>query len=391
MGSRGDFEPFLNFAIEAQKLGHDVTLATTSDFVERSSSAGIETITFQGSFLDVIQDSGVSPVKAMKDFSSKVKPLMTAAFQKVSDAVQEMRPDVVVYHPKVLSAPLAAKKVQAKSVVVELAPLITPTKEFGAAGIGSGNLGPFNQLSYKLVSQSEALFKKELKALSASLGVEMTVPDYSLCLVSPTLLTRPRDWPETTQLVGPWAPREVSTKEDPRVLDFIRQAQTVYFGFGSMAIGNARRRAEMSISAAQACGMQALLVTGWGGLEPHSDSKGYMAVKAVNHSEVFSRVAVAVHHGGAGTVHSALRAGTPSVIVPFIADQPWWGALLARQGLGPNPIPERKVTERALVAAIKEATTFKDRVVEASQKMTLENGISQTIMLLEKWVSDSNS
>lgn len=391
MGSRGDFEPFLNFAIEAKKLGHAVTLATTSDFVERSTSAGIETITFQGSFLDVIQDSGVSPVKAMKDFSSKVKPLMAAAFQKVSDAVQEIRPDVVVYHPKVLSAPLAAKKVQAISVVVELAPLITPTKEFGAAGIGSGNLGPFNQLSYKLVSQSEALFKKELRALSASLGVEMTVPDYSLCLVSPTLLTRPRDWPETTQLVGPWAPHEVSTKEDPRVLDFVGKAPTVYFGFGSMAIGNARRRAEMSISAAQACGMQALMVTGWGGLEPNSDSKGYMAVKAVNHSEVFSRVVVAVHHGGAGTVHSALRAGTPSVIVPFIADQPWWGALLARQGLGPKPIPERKVTERALVAAIKEATTLKDRVVEASQKMTLENGISQTIMLLEKWVSDSNS
>src|SRR3712207_8206889 len=47
-------------------------------------------------------------------------------------------------------------------------------------------------------------------------------------------------------------------------------------------------------------------------------------------STVLPRCSVVVHHGGAGTVHAAVRAGVVSVTVPFLADQPFWGALLHR-------------------------------------------------------------
>lgn len=387
LGSRGDFEPFLNFAIQAKSVGHHVTIAATSEFVDQVLSHGIECVPLSGSFQDIIQDSGVSVIQAVKEFNTKVKPVMTSALNRVVEAILEQKPDAVIYHPKVLSAPIAAQKIGAISVVVELAPLITPTREFGAVGLGSGNLGPFNRLSYSLVAQSSSLFSKELKNISKNVGIPLRNADYSVCLVSPSILKRPKDWNEKTQIVGPWVSSVNSSLESQKVIDFIQAAPTVYFGFGSMATGDAKRRTEIVISAAKAVGMQALLVTGWGGLEDLGDNPGVMTVQSVNHPEVFSNVAAAVHHGGAGTVHSALRAGTPSVIIPFLADQPWWGALLARQGLGPEPIPEKKLNEQALAAAIKSALTSKDLVQEVSQRMRSEDGVSGTLALLEKWVS----
>ena len=41
-----------------------------------------------------------------------------------------------------------------------------------------------------------------------------------------------------------------------------------------------------------------------------------------------------VHHGGAGTTATAARAGAPQVVVPQIADQPYWAARVAGLGIG---------------------------------------------------------
>lgn len=62
------------------------------------------------------------------------------------------------------------------------------------------------------------------------------------------------------------------------------------------------------------------------------------------HNHVLPRATAAIHHGGAGTVHAVARAGIPAIVVPFIGDQPFWGNVLHRSGLAPEPIPYRKLT-----------------------------------------------
>ena len=52
------------------------------------------------------------------------------------------------------------------------------------------------------------------------------------------------------------------------------------------------------------------------------------------HDWVFDRVSCVVHHGGAGTTAAGLRAGRPTIIVPFFGDQYFWGSTVAREGLG---------------------------------------------------------
>ncbi len=57
----------------------------------------------------------------------------------------------------------------------------------------------------------------------------------------------------------------------------------------------------------------------------NSDS-GALAVTEgfVDHAQLFSRCCALVHHGGAGTVAAALRAGLPSVVCPLQFDQFMW-------------------------------------------------------------------
>lgn len=55
-----------------------------------------------------------------------------------------------------------------------------------------------------------------------------------------------------------------------------------------------------------------------------SATGAYLQIEAAPHDWLSPRVTVVVHHGGAGTTAASLRASQPTIICPFIADQPFW-------------------------------------------------------------------
>ena len=77
-------------------------------------------------------------------------------------------------------------------------------------------------------------------------------------------------------------------------------------------------------------GRRVLVCAGWTELD--AEVRAEIASEAVriesqvDHRTVFGRCAVVVHHGGAGTTAAVLRAGRPSVVCWYGADQPFWGA-----------------------------------------------------------------
>jgi hypothetical protein len=62
-------------------------------------------------------------------------------------------------------------------------------------------------------------------------------------------------------------------------------------------------------------------------------------------------VVAVCHHGGAGTTAAGLRAGKPTIIVPFFGDQFFWGSMISKSGVGPAPVPGKTVTAKQLAAA----------------------------------------
>ncbi|MFE9629395.1 glycosyltransferase [Streptomyces sp. NPDC006463] len=143
-------------------------------------------------------------------------------------------------------------------------------------------------------------------------------------------------------------------------------APPVYVGFGSMAAHAPKGIARVAIEASRAQGRRVLLARGWADLAPIDDADDCFVVGEVNQQELFRRVAAVVHHGGAGTTTTAARAGAPQVVVPRIADQPYWATRVAELGIGSaheGLTPTFDSLSAALTTALTPATRVRARAV----------------------------
>lgn len=106
----------------------------------------------------------------------------------------------------------------------------------------------------------------------------------------------------------------------------------IFIGFGSMpASGDAAHRL---IVAARSMGLRIILSRGWSDLELIDDAHDCMAVGDVSHDVLFPRVAAVIHHGGAGTIAAAARAGIPQLVTPMFGDQFYWAGRVVHLGIG---------------------------------------------------------
>mgnify|MGYP000112019775 CR=1 FL=1 len=421
-GSRGDVEPFATLARRAAAAGHEVRLALP----DRSGvdTTGIDVRSLEADFSALIESQGVSPLAAMRNLRDVVRPVMRAVIVNTAHAALEFRPDVIAWHPKVLSAPLVADALGIPHVVVELVPVMTPTREFPAAGTVTRSLGPLNRLTYRAAAAAGGMFRREVDEAADVMGAprarRSSTPAASLLPISPAILPRPADWPESAVLTGVWRAKVTSSDDattdgataggpaadgrtgagaatataadapaptpDPALADFLAGAPFAYAGFGSMAAGDAAARGRALVAAARARGIRLLVATGLGGIAVPDDLRGddVYVTRSVDHAAVLPRAVAAVHHGGIGTVQAATAAGTVSIVVPFIADQPFWGARLHDRGLAPAPIPHRKLTADRVADALAAAPTFQSAVDAAAERMAGEDGAAVALGVLER-------
>ena len=111
---------------------------------------------------------------------------------------------------------------------------------------------------------------------------------------------------------------------------------------------------------------------------------------AVSHRALLPQVALAVHHGGAGTTHATVAAGKPAVVVPCVpaSDQPFWADLVGRRGLGPVPyLPVARLTAPRLCGAMLSALQRLDELTAnceaAAARMQREDGVEHAAAIIE--------
>lgn len=379
LGSRGDVEPFLWLARAARDAGHEVRVALPE--AADVDTTGLDAVTLGISFAD-LADSLDGGLGAARAFRERIRPAMTRALATAADVAVEWRPHAIVAHPKVLTAPAAAARLGVPWFVGELTPTVTPTGEFPAAGVAARSLGPWlNRLTFRAVGLAGAMFAGDVRDARRRLGVAgvLPAPAATLAAFSPTLVPRPADWPATTRLTGDWhAPLMPTPGLAPRLAEFLADPRPfLYAGFGSMTAGDAEARAAAILGGARAAGLRVLFVTGWGGLRPPSsagDRGDAVAVDGAPLAAVLPRAAAALHHGGAGTVHAAVRAGVPSIVAPFFGDQPFWAAQLGRVGLAGPALDPHRLTADAVAAAIATARTFAEPTRRAAERLRAEDG-----------------
>jgi UDP:flavonoid glycosyltransferase YjiC (YdhE family) len=84
-----------------------------------------------------------------------------------------------------------------------------------------------------------------------------------------------------------------------------------------------------------------------------------------------------------------LRAGVPSVIVPFSGDQPFWGERVRKLGLGSTPIPHHWLSANRLAHAIDLVVGnagIQERARAMGEKIRAENGVARAVEAFQKFV-----
>ena len=134
-----------------------------------------------------------------------------------------------------------------------------------------------------------------------------------------------------------------------------------------------------------------MLLSGWAGLGGRALPASVFAIRSAPHAPLFARLALAVHHGGAGTTAAAARAGVPQLVVPHAADQYYWGHQVHRRGLGSRPIPRPALTAARLARAIA-AVRSSDGVVANARAtaaaLARRDGVAALAGLLEGMVAE---
>ena len=376
-GGRGDVEPLAGLAVGLRALGAEVRVCAPPDCAERLAEVGVPLVPVGPPVRQLVH--GATP-SSSADVPRLVAELIAEQFDKLPAAAEGCDALVATgLFPVTASAQSVAEKLGIRYVFAAYCPIYLPSPHHPPQPLPGRPLPPDvtdNRVLNDLAIQNyNALYGPALNTNRASIGLppvdnvrDHVTTDHPWLAADPTLAP----WQEPADLdvvqTGAWILPD--QRPLPAELEAFLDAGTppVYVGFGSMRAPTDVAR--VAIEAIRGQGRRALVARGWADLALIDDQDDCFAVGEVNQQQLFGRVAAVVHHGGAGTTTTAARAGAPQVVVPQMADQPYFAGRVAELGIGTahdGPTP----TTESLSAALSTALTPKTRARAAAVAATI--------------------
>lgn len=382
VGSRGDVQPFIPIGLGLAKR-HRVRLATHAEFRKLVEGAGLEFYPLAGDpheLMDYMVRTGgrivptridqlVEDVPRKREIVGEILASTWRACTRPDPGRAGARPftaDLIVANPPSYGHIHCAEALHVPLHMVFTMPW-TPTRMFPhpMTRLDQGGSHPvLNVLSYSVVNtlmwagvadlvnefREETLGLEPLDlAHGTSLLDDAEVP--MTYLFPEALVPRPPDWGSHVELAnfvfwdraGEYTPPD----ELRRFLD--AGDPPVYIGFGSCVVEDPEALSTTLTEAIRQAGVRAVVSRGWAALGADG-SDDILVVDDVPHDWLFPRCRAVCHHGGAGTTAAGLRAGLPTVIVPFFGDQFFWGQVVTDAGAG-RTIPADELTADGLAEA----------------------------------------
>lgn len=204
------------------------------------------------------------------------------------------------------------------------------------------------------------------------------------------MIETPKDWESHIAVSGFYFLPSASVYTPPPGLQsFLSDGPPpVYVGFGSIVVDDPQALTLLIVKAVSQAGVRAIISHGWsdiGAIDAGLPSTIY-TIGNCPHDWIFRRVSCVVHHGGAGTTAAAMVSGKCSVVVPFFGDQPFWGKVVSGAGVGPEPIPYKRLTAERLAYAIQIALEpdFVHRAQVMGERMAREEGVDAGVRSFHK-------
>lgn len=412
LGSRGDVYPYAALGKRLAARGHSVRFATFALFRDVIERAGMTFVQVRGDIQSMLldpagrslMDSGENPLR-MAGAVLKMLGVLADGFAEDFSELLAFETDIIINQlPGGLYGTDLAEALAVPQVLAAVMPL-EATKDMPLMGFprGLSFVPGYNRLSHFIGHQvvwqgfGRAVNRWRKNTLHLppitrrQYNPPFANPSYPvLNAFSPTVVSRPADWGPHVHMTGYWYPEEPAWEPPDALTAFLEEGDPpAFIGFGSMAVRDPDATTELVLTALHETGLRAILHAGWGDLGRTALPETIFPVDYVPYGWLFPRMAAVVHHGGAGTTAFALRAGVPSLVIPFLFDQFFWGQRTGELGVGPFPIPQKRLTEGNLAAALRTATqssSMRKRAAELGKKLQEEDGIGKAIDIIEKSV-----
>lgn len=358
----GHLLPLLALATAAAEAGHSVRFATprrNADRVLGQNLSWQDLVEPPQAARDQVRSQAPDGEHAGIQIFGRLNPL--AALPGLEGLVADGRPDLVVSEGAEFAGGLAAER--AGIPVVRVHP-----------GLVLGNMW-------------ELLVAPALSRVRNDLGLDAD-PTAQRLVTAPQISYFPSDFdrgPDSaaiTRIRRSGLPRSVEDREP-----------LIYVTFGSEIPGMPMfvPAVTAALAAVRQTGCRVLLSVGSADPGGLGDLSGVEVASWVDQATVLPRARAVISHAGAGTTLDALAAGTPTIAVPFFADQPRNAEQLAATCTGVTVPPGPQLTER-LAEAVREVLADEPagcaRMAAAVHDLP---DVARAVTLLEQTASRSRS
>ncbi|WP_437729978.1 glycosyltransferase [Sorangium sp. So ce1335] len=401
IGSRGDIQPFLALAQALRRAGHSVFLGAPPNFSSLAAEHGVEFQAMGPDSRTLMQESETKKIVQSGNILSAFRgaPLARLRERQTRISRDALRisqgVDALVYKSGLSAGSTVAEALRIPAVSVALQPM-APSAAFPPPLLGTtfdGGARVNRALGEAMAFAIWSIGREGVQALRRELGfaplpylgVRPADEPTTLHAYSPSVLPKPGDWPTHFHVTGflfldaalSWTPPESLSR-------FLEAGPPpVSIGFGSMTNADPRRLLTLLLDGLRRSGQRAILLGGWGDLGRGVDlPDSVLALDQAPHDWLFPRVAGVVHHGGAGTTGAVLRAGVPSLVIPYNFDQPFWGKRVAELGAAPAPLRLRDLTAARLAGAfdrLARDAAMRARAAELGRRVRAEDGLKEAV------------
>ncbi|MBM3780865.1 MAG: glycosyltransferase family 1 protein [Acidobacteria bacterium] len=406
-GSFGDVNPYIALGLELQRRRHTPVLAMPAIFREAVEATGLafapvrpdlnpDDTAFARRLLDPYRGTEVL-------FRELLMPALPAAFDDLWAVSADA--DLFVTHPAALAGPLVADARRVPWLSTVLAPIsffsprdpmVPPQVPFLFPLLTRSPLA--SRVFYATASALTSWWSRPVRTLRRAKGLPdrgnpvmqgQHSPWGVLAMFSAALAPPPEAWPAHTTVTGAArynAPAAAGT--DEALARFLREGEApVVFTLGTAAVELPGDFHEVSAAAVERLGCRAVLMVGrHAHHRPAGVSARVLVVDSAPHAALFPQASAVVHQGGAGTLHQALAAGVPSLVVPHAHDQADNAARLQRLGVA-RVLTRRHYTVERVAETLHQMlhdTALRARATAMGARVASEDGAAAAADVIER-------
>ena len=402
-GTRGDVQPMIALGVALRAAGYGVRLLAGANFAAWIESYGLEIYPTMDMEALMRSPAGLAWVEAASppaELRAMRALLRSQRERMIADTIAGLEGADLV-----LSGFTAEPLAQAVCAARGIPQISTALQPFRATRVGAASmLAPrphsssvFNLWAGLLAEQfAWSVAREVVPGLRARLGLPMigareyrrlarAIP--ALYAISPLVVPPIPD--ANAHATGYWFLHEPAAPP-PALLRFLAAGEPpIYLGFGSMPSSDPARITALAADALARLGRRAVVARGWGGAATAAElPESIFPLASVPHDWLFPQMAALVHHGGAGTTAAGLAAGKPTLVVPHMADQPFWGRRVFELGVGPRPLPRGQLSADTLARrldALLGTPRFATNAAALGERIRAEDGVASAVAWIERF------